>query len=130
MIRIKLSSGNTTIIEDGVIYTFNKMGKFVEKHDKLHSVNLQGALDLPTISFLTSNGNVDIGVSFGNDTFKRYTVVDSIKAMVSPQLCKGFIKLLEREGVQDNIKFKQLIFIYPQGTNLQEILNKIEVKEA
>lgn len=132
MIRVKMLPKNETcIIDNGKSYVFGLNGKCIGEDVGNLSSYMIGALDLPCISILSSNGVLDIGVSETNKEFKRYTCgMDSMQCAMKVQMCGNFIKMLRRDGNQNGIAFNQLIFVYKEGFSLNEILSAINAKEA
>lgn len=119
------------IIDNGKSYLFSNIGKCIKEDVGNLSTYMTGALDLPIISILSSNGVVDIAISECNQELKRYTTtLDSMSCAMKVQMAGNFIRLLRRDGKQDNIAFNQLLFIYKEGTNLSSILQSIDAKEV
>lgn len=131
MIRVKMLPRNETcIIDNGKSYLFGLNGRCIGEDIGNLASYMTGALDLPCISILSSNGVLDIGVSETNKEFKRYSCdMDSMQCAMKIQSQGGFIKMLRRDGKQNNIAFNQLIFIYQEGTDLSRLLASINAKE-
>ena len=131
MIRVKMLPKNETcIIDNGKSYVFGLNGKCYKEDAGNLSSYMTGALDLPVISILSCNGVLDIGVSVNGD-FKTYSSdMDSMQCAMAVQLHGNFLKILRRDGKQENKSFNQLIFVYREGTDLSVILNKINAKEV
>lgn len=132
MIRVKMLPRNETcIIDNGKSYIFGLNGRCIKEDAGNLSSYMTGALDLPCISILSSNGVLDIGVSETNKDFKRYTCdLDSMQCALKVQMYGNFIKMLRRDGKQNGIAFNQLIFVYKEGTDLSKLLLSINAKEA
>jgi hypothetical protein len=125
-----LAKNETCIIDNGKSYIFNLGGRCIKEDAGNLSGYMAGALDLPCISILSSNGVVDIGVSETGKEFKRYSSsLDAMACAMQVQKCGGFIKMLRRDGEQDGVKFNQLIFVYKEGSSLNTILSAINAKE-
>ena len=132
MIRVKrLPKNETCIIDNGKCYLFGINDKCIGEDVGNLSSYMTGAMDLPCISILSSNGVLDIGVSETNKDFKRFTCsLDSMQCALLVQSKGGFFKMLRRDGKQNNIAFNQLLFIYPENTDLSGILIAINAKEV
>lgn len=131
MIRVKMLPRNETcIIDNGKSYIFGLNGICKEEDAGKLSSYMVGALDLPIISILSCNGKLDIGVS-DKGSFKNYICdMDAMQCAMTLQMQRHFIKMLRRDGKQDNKSYNQLIFVYPEGTNLTVMLNAIGAKEV
>ena len=46
------------------------------------------------------------------------------------QMGGSFIKMLRRDGKHEGVTFNQLIFVYPQGTNLSQFISQINKEEV
>lgn len=132
MIRVKnLLKGETCIVEDGKSYLFGSNGRCISEDAGNLSKYMAGALDLPCLSLLSSNGVLDIGVFEPSKDMKRYSSdMSSIDCAMIIQMSGKFIKLLRHDGKQDGVSYNQLIFIYSEDTDLRPILDKIHAKEV
>ena len=132
MIRVKMLPKNETcIIDNGKSYLFGLNGKCISEDVGNLTSYMSGALDLPLISILSCNGYLDIGVSNPGQNLKSYSCnMDAMQCAMKVQLQGGFIKMLRRDGKQDGKTFNQLIFVYKEGTNLNPILNVLDIKEV
>jgi hypothetical protein len=126
-----MARNEVAVIDNGKVYTFNHGGRCTGEDVGNITGYMSGALDLPVISVLASNGKVDIGVSDGHDTFKRYTTdLDAMSCALGVQSKGGFLRMLRRDGKQNNIAYNQLIFIYKEGTDLSIYLTALNAQEV
>lgn len=133
MIRVKMLSHNEVcVIDNGKSYVFNQSGLCYKEDAGLIPQYTTGMLDLPIISILSANNQVEIAL-FEHDTIRKYVPTeDSMTCALKIQMTGRVIRMLNRNGKLDNNRFNQLLFIYAEGTNLQEKLqaSKLQVKEV
>lgn len=132
MIRVKILPRNeVAIIENGKVVLFNNVGRCIQEDAGFVGKYMTGSLDLPIISLLSSNGVLDVAMFEEGQEMKRFkSSLDSMQCAMKLQMQGGFIRMLRRDGEQDGIRYNQLLFIYKENTNLEEILQCLEVKEA
>lgn len=136
MVRIKMLRGNeVVIISDGKSYTFDLGGRCTGEDVGNLVSYMEGAIELPLVSVLTSGDFVDLGVVIpGRQDLVRYkTSMDSMTLLSTLQMTHGFIKMLRRSGKSEDVRFNQLLFVYPQGfdvMNLMRTLHATEVMEV
>lgn len=132
MIRVKMLRGNETcIIDNGKSYIFGLNGKCKQEDAGNLSSYLTGALDLPCISILSSNGGVELGLNESDSSFRRFKCnEDAMTCAMKIQMNGSFVKMLRRDGKFEGVTFNQLIFVYPQGTNLSQFISQINKEEV
>ena len=132
MIRVKMLKRNeVAVVDNGKVYKFDLGGKCIGEDIGGISENMEGSIDLPLISVLSSNGVLDIGVSTGHNEFKRYSCdMDAMTCAITLQSLGGFVRMLRRDGKCKDTLFNQLIFIYKEGTDLAPLLLGINAKEV
>lgn len=118
------ADGGVGIIEDGVVYLFDRAGHFLREVG-LEPCYVDGAGRLPGISVLSSRDSVEIGV-VTDGSFSVYTSSLSLMSIVGKlNMRHNFVRMLTRSGKQNEVSYNQMIFIYPEGTNILDILEGI-----
>lgn len=132
MLRVKMLKNNETcIIDNGKSYVFGLNGKCKQEDAGNLSSYMTGALDLPCISILSSNGGVEIALNESDDSFRRFKCnEDAMSCAMKVQMMGSFVKMLRRDGKFEDVLFNQLIFVYPQGTNLSQFISQINKQEV
>lgn len=131
MVMVKISKSGTYIIDNDRVFFFGLSGRFEEEKTDILQGCKVGALQLPCISVLSSNGVTDIGVVDSSGNFARYeSSLSSIECAMKLQSLGNFLRLLRREGTQSNIPYNQLIFVYKEGTDLASYLNVVNAREC
>ena len=89
MVRVKMLVGNeVAVISDRIAYIFDLGGRF-KSEDTNFITYMDGAVDLPCVSVLSSSGRVEVGISLG-----------------------GVLRMLMKSGVYDDIAYNQMIFVF------------------
>ena len=133
MIRVKMLPKNEVcVIDNGKSYLFNLSGLCYKEDASLIPKYTTGMLELPIISILSSNNKVDIAVFCNNGVeMKRYiTDKDAMTCAMTLQMKGGFVRMLRRDGMQDNIRFNQLLFVYKEGTSLNGLITELNAREV
>lgn len=128
MVRVKMMRGNeVAIIADGKSYLFDLGGRCVSEDAGNLVSYMDGALDLPIVSVLTSPDYYELGVVWpGVAGIVRYkSSMDSLTLLGTMQMVHGFIKMLRRSGKQGDTRFNQIVFIYPEGYDLNGLLTRL-----
>lgn len=129
MVRVKMLLRNeVAVISDGVVYLFDLGGRCVSEDAGNLFSYMEGALDLPIISILSTPDSCEIGVVFpDSQSVTRYsTPLDSMTLAGTLQMSRGFIKILRRTGKVGTTRFNQLLFIYPEDYNLNDLLMRVQ----
>ena len=131
IIRYKPTSDKgACIIDDSKAYLFNFSGNFVKEEPNLSPKTINGVVNLPIISIISSNGNTDILVHKVDDTDKFYN--SSLSAMDCASVVSqndGLIRILRRTSKFENCRYNQIVFIFNESTNVEAIVNSLTVKE-
>lgn len=132
MIRVKMMRGNeTVVIDNGKSYVFGLDGKCHTEDAGNIGGHMDGSLDLPLISLLTSNSHLEVAVSTPGGELKRYeSTLDGMECASMLTMYGGFVKMLRRTGQQDEVRFNQIIFIYREDFDLSTVLNKLSLKRV
>lgn len=132
MLRVKMLRGNETcIIDNGKSYIFGLNGKCKQEDAGNLSSYMTGALELPCISILSSNGGVEIALNESDSSFRRFKCnEDAMSCAMKVQMSGRFVKMLRRDGKFEDVSFNQLIFVYPQGTSLLPFISQINKEEV
>jgi hypothetical protein len=73
---------------------------------------MDGAVDLPCVSVLSSSGRVEVGISL-QDTFRvAQTSLMSTEALRLLMGAGGVLRMLMKSGVYANIAYNQMIFVF------------------
>lgn len=132
MLRVKMLRGNETcIIDNGKSYIFGLNGKCKQEDAGNLSSYMTCALELPCISVLSSNGGVEIALNESDSSFRRFKCNDdAMTCAMKVQMNGNFVRMLRRDGKFEDVSFNQLIFVYPQGTNLFQFISQINKEEV
>ena len=131
MIRVKfLLNNEVAIIDETNVVLFNNIGKVIKENAELIPKYANGMQALPVISVLSSNNKVEVAL-FENDTMKRYATNEDALAVATRIQSEGkILRLLRRDGKFENTRFNQLLFIYTEGTQLQDKIKNLQVQEC
>ena len=131
MIRVKfLLNNEVAIIDETNVVLFNNIGKVIKENAELIPKYANGMQALPVISVLSSNNKVEVAL-FENDTMKRYATNEDALAVATRIQAEGkILRLLRRDGKFENTRFNQLLFIYTEGTQLQDKIKNLQVQEC
>ena len=112
MVRVKMMTGNeVAVISDRIAYIFDLGGRF-KSEDTNFITYMDGAVDLPCVSVLSSSGRVEVGISL-QDTFGvAQTSLMSTEALRLLMGAGGVLRMLMKSGVYDNIAYNQMIFVF------------------
>lgn len=127
MVRVKfMRDGSIAIIEDGVIELFTKTGTYSGRSNEPLTKYMDGVSNLPIISLLSSERRLNIGYYDG----ASFNIKDTNKSLtdVMPSLarCGGFVRMLQKTDKVGDISYQQVFFLYPEGTDLTNYLEKVE----
>ena len=123
MVRVKMMGNNeVAVISNRIAYLFDIGGRF-KSADPHFTPYMDGAVDLPCVSVLSSSGKVELGISC-NDTFRTVPVsLDMMVIMSKLRSSTGMLRMLMKSGVQDgNISYNQMIFVFNSDTALKKAL--------
>lgn len=133
MVRVKMLRGNeTAIIDDGKVYLFDIGGRCTQENAGNLNSYMDGAVDLPIISFLSCGQNGEVGVIYpGYSSIKRYIpAFENMQCAMKIQSAGGFIKMLRRSGMVAGVRFNQLLFIYRDNFDVSKILAQLNAEEV
>lgn len=126
MIRVKNNrDGTLCIIEDGKIMSFDRAGQFKGQLSEPISKYMDGVLNLPVISILSSEGKTNIGIWNGVSFIEFDSSKRGTDCMSKLYMAKGFVKMLQMKGNFEDIRFQQIIFLYPEGTDVMSYKEKV-----
>ena len=130
LIRFKTDRHNgVNIAENGVAYVFNSAGMFVSE-EVLTPKILDGMINLPIISIITSNSSTDIMIHDVNDTEKFYKTKASGMECATKLTSSGdFVRMLRKNGKVEKFTYNQIVFVYRDGTNLASKLSLLNLEE-
>lgn len=125
MLRVKMMPNNqVALIDEQRVYVFNAANECIEE-TTITPKYTTGMQSLPIISVLTSRDNTDIGL-FHDD------VVEHVRNPKDGATCaqllfanKQYIRMVQRQGKVDKIRYNQMIFIYPSTFNVMSCLDII-----
>lgn len=132
MIRVKLLPlSETAIIEDGKVYKFDGMGKCESEGAEPIVKYSTGSVSLPIVSVLSSNGLLDVAYFSKDGVMHRLSPngKSTMEVVSNLQMSRGFLRMLNRTGTENGIKFNQLLFLYPEVVEPHDILMKIGLKD-
>lgn len=125
MVGVKILSGSNFNILDGTkVYKFGNR-RLQEVKDLPCSEGV-GMLELPIISVLSTNYNTEIACFTKGSVVKRYESSAPGTQIASSLLLKGgFIRTHSESGVSDGIKYRQSIYIYRDGTDVDTLVQGV-----
>ena len=126
MVRVKMLKNNeVAVIDNGKSYVFDNRGIISKEDAGLIPQYTTGMTALPIISVLSSNNQVEIAL-IDNDNMTVITPKDdAMTCAMKIQMQKEIVSILRRDGVSNDTRFNQLIFIYKEGTKLQNKVKEI-----
>lgn len=126
MLMVKMLRDNKVcVIDDGISYLFDIGGRLIQEDAGLAGY-ADGAMELPAISILSSNNHVEVCTFKEHSAPQRYSVsLDAMSCAMKVQQLGGYLRMLRRDGKSNDIRFNQLIFIYREGTNLDNIISSL-----
>lgn len=131
MVRVKMMpSGEIALIDNQKVQVFDKFGVCdTNKYDALIPRYTQGMQALPVLSVLSSRSvddQTEIALFNVDDTMEKVIVNKSaVDIVMLLQKRRDFIKTLQRNGKENNIRYNQFIIIYPKGTDLRSKINDL-----
>ena len=130
MIRAKiLSNRDVVVIEDGKSYLFDLGGKCYKEDAGLLPKYTDGMQEFNILSILSSNNKVEIGC-FQDNSLRKFSVSNNaMDCALAIQMQGNFVRMLRKDGISDNTKYNQLIFLYTKETDLVSKLSKLNIKE-
>lgn len=130
MIRIKMLAKNELyVIDDGWAYKFDIGGRCIEERVQVTDKIMTGMTEVPIISVLSSRDNTCIALFQNNEMQEYIADMPAMMCAVTLQRNGGYIRMLRRDGMENNIRFNQMLFLYPDGTNLMSKLSGFKFKE-
>lgn len=122
MTKLKILPNNETVlIEGNKSYVFRQNGQLKTVENTIQNY-LGYSINANYISILSSGDTVDI---FSNG-INHQTSKKSMDCAILVQSFRKHIKMLQNTGDTHGIRYNQVIFIYPETQDLQEILIKIK----
>ena len=119
-----MPNNQVAFIDEQRVYVFNSANDCVEE-TTITPKYTTGMQNLPVISVLTANGKADVAL-FHDD------VVEHVKNPKEGTQCaqalfmnRQYIRMVKKEGKYDNIRYNQMIFVYPQTFDVMSCLNII-----
>ena len=129
MVSVKITTSGCNVFDNGKVYKFSSGGRFIEESNILREMS--GGLELPVLSVLSSNYETEIACFTKGSQMKRYsTTMTGSQVAGKLQMKGGFIRMLMRNGVDNEKKYSQLIFIYREDTDLNKYLQELQVQEV
>ena len=127
-----LTKNEVCVIDNSKSYLFDLSGTCYKEDAGLIPKYTTGMVELPIISILSSSNKVEIALFCNNGVeMKRYTTnKQAMDCAIAVQMRGGFIRMLRRDGIQDNIRFNQLLFVYREGTDLNQFLYDLDAVEV
>lgn len=119
------------IIHKGTVYVFNMIGQFL-RTEGLTPINRVGAVQVNVLSLIRSTDSTfEVGVSINNQ-FRVYEIKDYPLEdyLFFIQSLGGMVAILTRPLKAGALTVNQNIFVYPQGYNVFDILNKIHYSKG
>ena len=129
LIRFKtMKDRNSCIIDDGSAFIFDSIGNFNREETNLNPRFLDGVLNLPIISILSSRNNVDVMFHFIDDSESYFTSnLSSFNCAAILTQDKDFIKILKRKDKFEGTLFNQVIYVYNQNIDINLKINKLKL---
>ena len=130
LIRFKTNKDNgVSIIDNGKAYIFNSIGVF-EDELPLTPSKLDGILNLPIISIISSNSNTDIMVHNLDDTEKFYsTKASAMDCATKLSMSGDFVRTLRKNGKFEGKTYNQILFVYKENADISSKLSLLSLEE-
>ena len=119
VIRVKMMQrSEVCIIEDLRVMQFDSSGTFI-KERMIEPRLTEGMIELPIISVLSNNGVCEVALFHSGGKMEKFeTSLDAMTCALTLQKNGGFVRMLRRDGKEHQVRYNQLILIYPEGTDL------------
>lgn len=131
MLFVKMLKNNEIcLIDEGKSYIFDLGGR-LKKEDAGLVGYVEGSVELPIISVLSSNNYTEVAVfkkGLAPEKYKAKT--DAMTCAVQVKMNSKAIRMLRRDGTADKIRFNQLIFVYSEDTDLDAIVSKLDLERS
>ena len=124
MLRYKhLSPTTCCIIEDGIVYEFDYMGMQSGTHE-VTPKDLNGMLDLPIVSILNDGAKAQLFIYMGKDQpFIQHKCNKPVVSVIGQAMSTRVVRALTKKGIQDGHSYMQQIYVYPEGTDVNSLMN-------
>lgn len=126
MIKYKTIQGNkTVVIEDGRVMLFDSGGNLEKENCPLLPNYMNFLLDGNFISLLFSGDTLEIYTILSNGESKRY--VRSRDPLIMQKFIDfgHIIRVLQRQGKENNIRYNQIIYVYQKDIDINWIVEEI-----
>ena len=126
MIKYKTIQGNkTVVIEDGRVMLFDSGGNLEKENCPLLPNYMNFLLEGNFISLLFSGDTLEIYTILSNGESKRY--VRSRDPLIMQKFIDfgHIIRVLQRQGKENNIRYNQIIYVYPKDIDINWIVEEI-----
>ena len=126
MIKYKTIQGNkTVVIEDGRVMLFDSGGTLEKENCPLLPNYMNFLLDANFISLLFSGDILEIYTILSNGETKRY--VRSRDPFIMQKFIDfgHIIRVLQRQGKENNIRYNQIIYVYQKDIDINWIVEEI-----
>lgn len=131
MLRVTMAPRNEIyILENDKIVKFDGFGEVIDENVPRTPTVTNGMQNLPIFSILSSGNAVDCAI-FENDVMKRYSCnMKSSEIVMQMMTIKGFARMLKRAGMQNGIKYNQMIYVFPLGYNFSGLIGTLGLQEV
>lgn len=132
LLKVKIMpKGDICMIDNGKSYVFDRIGSLKLEDAGLLPQYTSGALALPVVSMLSSGNSVELCLFNNNGCdMKRYTTdMASMDCVLKLQMLRKFTRMLKKSGIQDEVRYNQMIYVYPDGTSLDFVVSELCLKE-
>lgn len=126
MIKYKTIQGNkTVVIEDGRVMLFDSGGNLEKENCPLLPNYMNFLLEVNFISLLFSGDTLEIYTILSNGESKRY--VRSRDPLIMQKFIDfgHIIRVLQRQGKENNIRYNQIIYVYQKDIDIKWIVEEI-----
>lgn len=126
MIKYKTIQGNkTVVIEDGRVMLFDSGGNLEKENCPLLPNYMNFLLEGNFISLLFSGDTLEIYTILSNGESKRY--VRSRDPLIMQKFIDfgHIIRVLQRQGKENNIRYNQIIYVYQKDIDIKWIVEEI-----
>lgn len=117
MLKFKAMPDGCIVCDDGVLYKFDIGGRFVSGNLPIAQYG-SNLVDVNAVSLLSSSGKSDIAVF--DSTGVTHVAGDAIGSMPKFVKAGGFIRMLTKTGVENNLRYTQTVFIYQTSVDVKE----------
>lgn len=121
VVGVNLPNGEFGVLEDDRLRLFDRVGNLVNDNAQITTDIIKRKSIYQAISILNSGGICE-AITLSNNILNRYNCDSDIWLKLIEK--QGFFKRLQLKGVESNVRYTQMIFIYQTGINIDNLLQE------